>query len=417
LVAGFHQGDRGTEKLDTLLGYQLGLLVILVVLFANTVIGLRALVRLSVYRSRRRATSPLVSVLVPARNAARTITPCLEALLAQDYPNFEVLVLDDHSQDRTGLIAAAIAEHDLRLRLVHPPPRPSGWLDRSWTCHQLAQEAAGDYFLFTRPDTILHPSTLAAAIEAAEFQGGDLLSVWSRQLVNTFEERMLAPLQRFLVFCFLPVRFIDGRSEAHFAAANSQFMLFRRVSYQAAGGYQAVRGDPPADVALARRLQQGGGRLILLDGTGLAQVTTTSGAGQLWRDLSLKLFATVNYSLPLLVATLVLLIMLFVAPFGFTLGALATGQLTPAWLWLPLYQVAVIGATWLLIAQRFTFPLVDSMLHPVAVLVLAVVAAATVGGQFVRASLGQPGGRGPAGPEDDESLAVHPRRRIRQRDD
>jgi chlorobactene glucosyltransferase len=406
---------------DTLLGYQLGILVMLLWLFANAVTGLRALVRLSAYRGRRRATRPQVSVLVPARNAARTITACLDSLLIQDYPNFEVLVLDDNSEDRTGLIVAAIAEHDLRLRRVHPQSRPAGWLDRPWLCHQLAQEAAGDYLLFTEPSTVFHPDTLAAAVEAVERHGGDLLSAWPRQTVNTLGERVVFPLHRFLVFSFLPIRFIAGRPEASFAAVNGQFSLFRRASYQLAGGHEVVRRDPAGDVSLARRIQQRGGRLVLLDGTDLVQVTTARGTGELWRDLALNLFAAVHYSLPGLLAALTLFAILFIAPFGFLLGAVVTGQFSPAWLWLPLYQVAVVVATWALLAQRFAFPLVDAALHPLAILIFDAIVIGTVWEQFARAGLGQAGSRGPAGPEGGATFPkaqkLSGRWRVRQRDD
>ena len=90
--------------------------------------------------------APLVSVLVPARNEAHRITPCLQSLSAQDYPDFEIVVLDDHSEDATAQVALDLGfqrELDTSRRLLAGQPLPPGWTGKSWACHQLAAAARG----------------------------------------------------------------------------------------------------------------------------------------------------------------------------------------------------------------------------------------------------------------------------------
>jgi chlorobactene glucosyltransferase len=95
---------------------------------------------------------PFVSILVPARNEALNIADCVDSLLAQDYPDFEVIVLNDNSTDDTSRILAGLAQTNPRLRVLKGSPLPDGWLGKHWACHQLDQAAAGELILFTDAD-------------------------------------------------------------------------------------------------------------------------------------------------------------------------------------------------------------------------------------------------------------------------
>ncbi len=360
-----------------LLAYQLGILMILTFLFLNTVTGLRAFERLSSYRSRRRSGSPLFSVLVPTRNEARTIRECVQSLLAQDYPNLEILVLDDNSEDRTPVLVAALAEHDLRLRLIRGRPVPAGWTSKAWACHQLSQEAQGEYLVFTEADTIFGPEALSAALEALHWTGADLLSAWPRQAATGWIERLVLPLQQFGLFCFTPIRFIAGRAEPSVVAANGRFLFFRRLAYDHTGGHAAVRSELAEDVALARRLRALGGRLSVLDGTDLIRVQSP-GLHKLWPALSRSLFAPFGYSLPFIAAVVAVFVVLFVLPVGFLLTGVLNRQFSLDWTWVPLYQMALIIASRALIARRFGFPVWDALLHPISVLMLLAIASEAI---------------------------------------
>ena len=131
--------------------------------------------------SARPATTPFVSILIPARNEADVIGRTVQQLLRQTYPHFELLLLNDQSEDDTAVRAVAAAQGDSRFRLLNGRPLPAGWLGKNWACHQLAQAAAGDLLLFTDADVRWQPNALAALIAFQQQQQADLTSIWPTQ--------------------------------------------------------------------------------------------------------------------------------------------------------------------------------------------------------------------------------------------
>jgi chlorobactene glucosyltransferase len=141
------------------------------------------------------ADAPLVSILIPARNEERNIGACVSSLLAQDYPAWELLVLDDHSEDATGeIVRSLIAKAPVvQARLMDGTALPAGWTGKSWACHQLAQQARGAYLFFTDADTAHAPDTIAAAVAHATRTRADLLSAWPRLITITWGEKLVIP--------------------------------------------------------------------------------------------------------------------------------------------------------------------------------------------------------------------------------
>jgi chlorobactene glucosyltransferase len=226
-----------------------------------------------------------VSILVPARDEERSIAGCVSSLLAQDYPDFEVLVLDDSSTDRTGEIVGRLVAGDPRHRLLKGTPLPEGWTGKNWACHQLSQAASGDWLLFTDADTVHSPGALSAAIALATATRADLFSAWPRLITLTLGERMIIPVLHIIALGWFPlagVRLLQAlpRVAALFpprilrgwGGANGQFVLFSRSGYERIGGHAAVRDHIVEDVALgrevARRIGEGM-RLVNCDGSRL----------------------------------------------------------------------------------------------------------------------------------------------------
>ncbi len=124
---------------------------------------------------------PSVSVLVPARNEACNIEACLTSLLAQDYPQFEVIVLDDQSTDETPQIVARLKRADGRLKVITGSPRPEGWLGKHWACQQLAQASTGELILFCDADTRHTPNMLRDSVSALIAEKADLVTAFPRR--------------------------------------------------------------------------------------------------------------------------------------------------------------------------------------------------------------------------------------------
>jgi len=220
-------------------------------------------------------------VVVPARNEAVNIEACVASLTDSDYPHFEVVVVDDRSNDGTAdLVRAIKAGVAQRLEVVVGEELPAGWFGKPWACWQGAQEARGELILFTDADTVHRSDLLERAVRAQEEDDADLLSLTGRQLMETFWERLVQPQ----VFLSMTLRFYDiegavRQKRWRSVVANGQFMLFRRDAYQAIGGHEAVREEVVEDLALARLVVQSGHHLSV-------RMAASTFATRMYRSLS-----------------------------------------------------------------------------------------------------------------------------------
>jgi chlorobactene glucosyltransferase len=209
------------------------------------------------------ARLPSVSVIVPARNEALNIVACLESVVASEYPDFEVIVVDDRSDDGTGELARSVpAGRAERLVVIDGTPLPDGWLGKPWACQQGVEAARGDLLLFTDADTVHGSALLRRAVAGQEQEQADLLTIVGRQLMETFWERLVQPQ----IFLAMLLRFPDFERIAknarwRDAIANGQYLLFRRSAYEAIDGHEAVRDEVVEDLALAQHVKRAGLRL------------------------------------------------------------------------------------------------------------------------------------------------------------
>jgi chlorobactene glucosyltransferase len=204
---------------------------------------------------------PKVSVLVPAKDEASQIEQCARSVLQQDYPNFDVIAIDDRSNDGTGAILDRIALDDLRLKpihLSHEAP-PSGWGGKCFALHHGVQHANGEWLVFVEADVQLEPDVLSATIAWATKRQFDLVSILPRFISGTFSEGMLQPLAGAATSAMFMIA-LTNSPEWKTAFANGQYLCVRRDAYDAVGGHEAVRHVLSEDVALARRLKLAGYR-------------------------------------------------------------------------------------------------------------------------------------------------------------
>ncbi len=317
---------------------------------------------------------PRVSVLVPARNEEANIERCVRSLLAQDYPAYEVIVLDDHSTDDTGVILERLAGQFANLRVLSGKPLPPGWFGKHWACHQLSQAADGELFLFTDADTCHAPSMLRHSVSALFAEKADLVTAFPREEVLTWGERLVVPFIGFGMFTFLPMRLIQRLRWTTLAVTIGQFMLFRRQAYEAVGGYEAVRAEVLDDVRLGQRVIEAGFEWRLLDGTRQVACRMYRGFWDAVEGFSKNLFAVFDYRvLPYLVTFLIVGLSFLEPP----LVVLAI-HLRLAQPYFPSFyaHAAVLTslALWALAFRRFRFPLYLVFLYPVILSVFILIA-------------------------------------------
>ena len=312
--------------------------------------------------------APLVSILVPARNEALRISPCLRSLATQDYPNYEIVVLNDHSEDSTADVVLAhgfTRGKNSARRLLEGEPLPTGWTGKSWACHQLAAAARGDYLLFTDADTAHDPPALGAMLGHALDTDAALLSAWPRQVTGTWSEHAVIPLVYVLLLGSLPhyllrrlqrhpeyARGASPGSLAALGAANGQYLLFRRDAYESIGGHAAVSDHLVEDVALGRLVAErtaAGLRLINCDGSGWVHCRMYTSFAEVWEGFTKNLRAAFSQSVFVFWFFGVLQLAGLFLPFVFACWPHLSGR----WWWLPVGQVIVIYIIRMMMAARF----------------------------------------------------------------
>ena len=200
---------------------------------------------------------PTVSVIVPARNEETCLGACLESLVAQTGVAFEIIVVDDHSTDRTREIAQSFPG----VRVIEAGPLPEGWTGKNNAVTAGAGQARGQWLLFTDADTQHLPGSLARALVEAKAREVDLLSYSPEQIVESFWEKAVMPvIFAELASAYRPSEVSDPKSSA--AAANGQYLLIKRVTYDAVGGHAATASSLLEDVALALAVKQSGKRIF-----------------------------------------------------------------------------------------------------------------------------------------------------------
>ncbi|GAB1645980.1 glycosyltransferase [Krasilnikovia sp. MM14-A1259] len=275
---------------------------------------------------RHATTAERVAVLLPLRDEADRVTPCLRALLAQTgVPRLELIVLDDGSRDGTAQVVRAIAGDRVRvLTGTEPPP---GWLGKPHACVQLAAAAPdADVLVFVDADVVLAPDAVAGAVALLRAAGVDLLSPYPR---ISGAGRLVQPLLQWSWLTFLPLRAMERSSRPSLAAAGGQWLVADRAGYERAGGHAAVRGAVLEDIGLARAVKRAGARIALADGSRVADCRMYGS----WRELSdgyaKSLWASFGSPAGAAVAV-ALLLLLYAAPPVATAWFLAAGDVAAA---------------------------------------------------------------------------------------
>jgi len=363
------------QMLEFLLYIQMGAVLGLMVLLIITLTNVKYLRRLHLYPQPH--DFPRFSVLVPARNEEENIGDCVSTLLSQDYPDFQVIVLDDDSTDGTWQILQKLAGEDTGLKLLKGKPLPQDWLGKHWACHQLAEAADGELLLFVDADTAYQPDMLRHAAGAITAEKAALMCVLPRQKVVTWSELLGVPGIYFAIFCGIPLGLTRRQRSPLFLAVLGQCLLFRREVYTAVGGYAAVRQNVVDDIAITRKVIGMRFAYSLLDGNGQVSCRMYRNFRQAWMGLTKSTFASFNADPFQLIFMQLVVLFLFVEP----LVAFIIGLSQP--LPFEITAMAGLGISLALLLfgicyRRFRFPLYLVFLYPLTAIFMVVIAVASM---------------------------------------
>ena len=327
---------------------------------------------------------PKVSVLLPVRNEADNIEACARSLLMQNYPNYELIVLDDQSQDNTREILQRISAEHPRLSVMNGRDLPQGWVGKNWACHQMVQAATGDYLLFTDADTRHHPDTLADSMSVMLARKIDFLTGMPRQDLHTWGEQLVVPFLSWIIFAVVPVSFARRVRLPLLSAAVGQFLLFRKDAYQMIGGHRAALNTSIEDIVLARRIIHQGLRWDFWDLSDRVFCRMYQDFASASNGISKNLFGVFQYNLPVFAFAWIWLLLVFVEPFVLIL-ATALGLLIPG----PVFRLALAASglsliLWGLNNWKFRLPLLQAVFYPLTMILLFIMAARSAWYDYTR---------------------------------
>lgn len=291
------------------------------------------------------APAPLISICIPARDEERNIRRCVESLLAQTYPNFEIIVLDDRSTDSTPRILEELLNTDSKvsrlsgqrqetlesvphLRIIHGSDLPAGWAGKPHALTQAAASARGDWLCFVDADTFAAPEALASCYVKALETNADMFTIMTFQELGSFWEKALMPLVlTALSVGFSPRKVNDPKRRD--AVANGQFILIRRAVYEAVGRHERIKDQIVEDKALSEQVKWNGYRLVIADGYRMARTRMYTSLPEMWEGWTKNIYLGLRDTPS----------MLLLGAFGATLALIAA-------LFLPVWPL--LGFLWLL---------------------------------------------------------------------
>ena len=241
------------------------------------------------------ADLPRVTVVVPARNEERNLEAAMRSVLALEYPDFEVIAVDDRSDDRTGAILDELAATDERLRVMHLTDLPAGWLGKNHALHVAAQQATGELLLFTDADVMFESTVLSRAVTCLLGDDLDHLTIVADAHTPSLAVEMfvVAFAVSFMGY-FRPWRMGDPNSSA--TVGVGAFNLVRASTYRDAGGHEPIAMRPDDDLKLAALLRDHGARQAFGVAGGLVVVERYPSLREAFRGLEKNSLAAVDYS-------------------------------------------------------------------------------------------------------------------------
>jgi glycosyltransferase involved in cell wall biosynthesis len=308
------------------------------------------------------ARAPRVSIIVPARDEEQEIESALRSVVQLDWPNYEVIAVDDRSNDRTPQLMEHVArEHDLehRLKIVRIRELPTGWLGKPHAMWTAAKQATGDYLLFTDADIVFHPEALRRAMAYALHTNADHLVVFPTHIDWSFSKKiMLAGFNLLFLFGHRPWKTADPKSRDHIGVG--AFNLVKRSVYESVGTFQALRMEIIEDMRLGKLIKDQGFAQRNVLGKDLLLLPWGSGAVQIINNLTKNFFALMHFSVRRAVAGSILWTFFNIMPF---VGI----WLAHGWSKIP-FAISLFGILCIYIGMALNTPIWPTyfLLHPIS---------------------------------------------------
>lgn len=231
--------------IDYIVGQQLNILIFFIIIFLNSIINLFRIKNLKSVKELEKDL-PFISILIPARNEEKNIERCVKSILNQSIKNFELIVLNDDSEDKTLDILKEIQKEDSRLIVIDNKTLRNGWLGKTNACQILYENSRGDILVFVDADTFHKEKAISKAISFLIKRNLDFISVFPQEIVVSFFEKIIIPFMNFSLMSFYP--FIPF--------ANGQFTVYKRYVLETIGGFEKIKDEVLDDIKMANLLRK-----------------------------------------------------------------------------------------------------------------------------------------------------------------
>lgn len=206
-----------------------------------------------------------VSILIPAKNEKKRISKSLDTISNQDYNNFEILVLDDESDDGTYEFTKSNYPN---IKVFKGESRPNGWLGKNWACHQLSKKANGEILIFTDADNWYSKSAISKTVSAITKYQLDMISSFPQNVAISFFEKIFSFMPEMILYSLLPLWLTLKSKKSSLAAANGQWIAIKSESYNKLGGHKNLKSTNVEDIEIARLAKKSGMKILTTSGIG-----------------------------------------------------------------------------------------------------------------------------------------------------
>ena len=315
--------------------------------------------------------SPKVSVCVPARNEERDLEACLISLLSQGYPRYEVIVVDDHSTDRTPEIIQRLKAGRPELKEMKGAPLPSDWYGKPFALHQAQQISQGEILLFTDADPVFEPHAISTAVHYMQNHSLDVLTLLPGAQFGSFWERAVQPL----IFAFIAglTRFAKvNNPQSPSAMAVGAFLMIRRETYDRVGGYESLKQAILEDIGMGKLVKQSGGRVMIADGRDIYRIRMYHSLKEIWVGWRKNFFLAMKRSV---VKTLyyVFCVWGFLITPWLIAGYHVWWQTGPVWISISLLGLCLVLFSGTFLCHELRLPKSNVFLFPLGALVMSAV--------------------------------------------
>ena len=307
---------------------------------------------------------PFVSVFIPVRNEEKNIERCIDSLLNQDYRDYEILVLDDNSDDNTYMIIRKLEEKDKRVRAFKGGPLPEDWYGKPFAHEQMLCHARGEILLLTDADTIHSPTSISWAVTNMKSTGADLISGFAGQILKTFGESVTVPLIFFLSGFLIPMFLNRFVRLGYFSLAVGQYIVLKKEVLLKTGGFSIIKKKTSEDVFLARHIKKSGYKTEFLDISNQVFCRMYDGYRSGIQGIGKNIYDFFRKNTPVLILNALAIFLFFCLPFPILIFSLVWPANNPFLLQLVIVHV-IHTLTWLVLFlsrgipwyNAFTWPL------------------------------------------------------------